>query len=177
MNAHQSAFLPEDEVEIGDITETNDELRIGARSLKVNLIGDSICSLPSTGSEHRPDAGVTQCIIEVFNALLVTPSEVSYFPEDGFSEFDLQTPRAKNISASVDAVLLGSARRGDDANAIADARPSGTPRFDNIHLHDLKPVATAEMLGMNIAESNGWMLSPSGNARPRPGLVILFRLW
>lgn len=98
MDADKPAFLPKDEVEIGYVAETNDELGISACRVEVDLISDSICSPSSTGSEHRPDSWIAQRVVEVVDALLVMPARYPTSLKTDFPNFTCN-PQEEKMSA------------------------------------------------------------------------------
>ena len=130
MNADEPTFLPEDEVEIGDVAETDNELGIDACGLEVDLIGDFDLLPPPTGSEHRPDAGIAQCVVEVFDALLVVPAR---YPASRKTDFPNSTckPQERKMSAhrwtpSFSGVLAGETMRTRSPGRSIEGRRSST---------------------------------------------------
>jgi hypothetical protein len=94
-----------------DLTEPDQQLRIGANGVERQPIGDPIGPLAAACGDDRPHPPIAQRVVEVGEAVLVAPGEVAPGVEGVRCDLDDETERRQVAAGMLDGGPLGSAGR------------------------------------------------------------------
>jgi hypothetical protein len=111
-------------VEKSNVTEPYERLGVVAYGVKVDVIGDAVRALPSSGRDDGPDARVTEGVVEIGQAVLIgTRQIVAELVEHVLAQFHHQTPRSQSLHAPAHDFPVGCAGRRHDPDSVARLQP------------------------------------------------------
>jgi hypothetical protein len=78
-------------VQVGDVAEPDQRLRVGADGVEVEPVDKALCAGPALGRDDRADLGIGVGGIEVGESVLVTSGQVTAPVQDMLTDLDIQT--------------------------------------------------------------------------------------
>lgn len=106
-------------MEKSNVTEPYERLGVVAYGVKVDVIGDAVRALPSSGRDDGPDATVTEGVVEIGQAVLVSTLQVvAELVEHVLAQFNHQTPRSQSLHALGHDIPVGPAGRRHNPDSV-----------------------------------------------------------
>jgi len=172
----EPAVLPEGEVKMSDVAETDERFRIRPYEVEVEKVRDAICTGTTTGGHDASNFRIGECIVEVGEAVLVTTGAEPVPVQRVRSDIDSKAPTFEHFDRLAQPSDLRPAGRGyqtNDITALHDRRNQHLPHSEHGQKKSEVACASAPSMRMVSNRNDGLPTNTDCPIRVRDETAVL----